>query len=224
MSSSPKPILQVFSQICQIQFPHYFIIKNRINRCSSTFFLGKLSKTLLVHFSPSKRTLWPECHQNLYFVSNKRINTSVLFCPQLHFVQTAADMMIVNTKQRIQTHWHTLKNMKSQHQRECLCMVETIEIILILYTARTHHSSKRMVPQKTWVLENFGTISKSEKQLWSISKSHFQVILCLEVLNFFKSQSWILKLGSHSLVKSQIYILRTFLHTVFPEKNAQACI
>ena len=104
------------------------------------------------------------------------------------------------------------------------CMVETIEIILILYTARTHHSSKRMVPQKTWVLENFGTISKSEKQLWSISKSHFQVILCLEVLNFFKSRSWILKLGSHSLVKSQIYILRTFLHTVFPEKNAQACI
>ena len=149
MSSPPKPILQVFSQICQIQFPHYFIIKNRINRCSSTFFLGKLSKTLLVHFSPSKRTLWPECHQNLYFVSNKRINTSVLFCPQLHFVQTAADMMIVNTKQRIQTHWHTLKNMKSQHQRKCLCMVETIEIILILYTARTHHSSKRMVPQKT---------------------------------------------------------------------------
>ena len=102
MSSSPEPILQVFSQIFQIQFPHYFIIKNRINSCSSTFFLGKLSKTLLVHFSPSKRTLWPECHQNLYFVNNKRINTSVFFCPQLHFVlKTAADMMIVETKQRI---------------------------------------------------------------------------------------------------------------------------
>ena len=53
-------------------------MKNRINSCSSTFFLGKLSKTLLVHFSPSKRTLWPECHQNLYFVNNKRINTSVI--------------------------------------------------------------------------------------------------------------------------------------------------
>ena len=126
MSSSPEPILQVFSQICQIQFPHYFIIKNRINRCSSTFFLGKLSKTLLVHFSPSKRTLWPECHQNLYFVNNKRINMSVLFCPQLHFVlKTAADMMIVETKQRIWTHWHTLKYMKSQDQGKGLCMVQT---------------------------------------------------------------------------------------------------
>ena len=108
-----------------IQFPYYFMIKNRINSCSSTFFLGKLSKTLLVHFSPSKRTLWPECHQNLYFVSNKRINTSVLFCPQLHFVQTAADMMIVKTKQRIQTHWHTLKYMRSQDQGKGLCMVQT---------------------------------------------------------------------------------------------------
>ena len=40
---------------------------------------------------------------------------SVLFCPQLHFVQTAADMMIVKTKQRnyTDTLTHTEKHEKS---------------------------------------------------------------------------------------------------------------
>ena len=59
-------------------------------------------------------------------------------------------------------------------------------------------------PEKTRVSENFCPISKSQKQLWYISKPCFQVTLCLGVSNFFKAWSGIFKPGT-SLVKSQIY-------------------
>ena len=43
----------------------------------------------------------------------------------------------------------------------------------------------RMVPRKTWVLENFGPISKSRKRFLRVSKSRFRVFFCASESRIF---------------------------------------